>query len=812
MDKDILYLSKAITTDKVVFRLLLKQTKKRKQAIAIVTNLDYTKQIKDSIKPLDYDLFINSKDSLKVYTVKVLTEYQQFIKESYIDDLIEDLEVKIEDSITAPETLELIGNENFNKCYNFSLELLTPKDKESKIKLSRALSILDQVELFIIENYKEELYNIIESINKNDDYKSLIIDYEVLDLKAPNLADILEDNPDTLINSFNKAIANLREDNNKTIILTRFKNINNKLKFREVKKSKRIGQLLELEATVKLTEDIRPEIDTALFICNECQRLHEVKQRDSNSLAYPSVCNECGGRSFTLDESESKFKDVQNLLIQEPLEESKGQPKTLRLKLNTDLVDKAIAGTTAKITGILRTTKPKSKKDNKQDFILDANNIKSLDKDLDDIVITPEEEATILEISKREDLIQYLANGIAPNVRGYSEIKKGLLCSIAGAGETNKKRSNIHILIIGDPGIAKTQLIRGLEDITVKSITTDGHGASSKGLTAVVTKDSNDNWTIEAGALALANNGYVFIDEIDKLAKEKQSELNTPLESSVIYVDRGGIRATLQANTTVLAFGNPKFRRFSNLRATTVEQLNINDDLKSRFDLIYAIQDIPDIKKDSIVGNAITNSYVKEMDKEDNYTLDTDILKKYIIYAKRNYKPYLAKDCIEYLNNHYVESRNKDYDPEDEILSYEARDLDSLIRIAGALSKLKFNEEITIDEVKEAIAIQNYYLKSIGIDPITNKVDIARAKGIPETAEKRARATLRRIIKDTINESVNNGLGIDYIEKAELKELFINETGYSYETFKKRFRELTNSNDIKVIGKRIYLIDDTNDS
>lgn len=803
MDKDKLYLSKALTTKYVAIRLLLKHTNKNKQAIAIVTNLDYTKQIKNGIKPIDYNLFVTAKETIKEYVRDLLIKYNQTVNTESIEELIEDLEDKIESNKIAKDTLESIANENLNKCYNFSLDLLIAKDKSGARTNKKRLSIIDLAELFLIENYKEELYKVVSSINKNDDFKSLVLDYKLLNIKYPDLADILEDNPDNLIESFNKAIVNIRIDEEDAVILTRFKNIDNKLKLREAKKSKRIGQLIELEATVKVTEDIRPEIEKAVFSCNGCYRLHEVTQQGENLLA-PSLCSECGGRSFTLLESESKYKDTQSLIIQEPLEETKGQPKTLKLKLATDLVDTIRAGNTAKITGILRATKPVNKKDNKQDFIIEANNVKSLDKDLDDIIITPDEERSILEISKREDLIQFLANSIAPNVRGYSEIKRGLLCAIAGAGETYKKRNMIHVLIIGDPGIAKTQLIRGLEAITVKSITTDGAGASGKGLTAVTSQDSNGNWTIEAGALPLANNGYVFIDEIDKLAKDKQSELDSALESGIIYINRAGISSTLQANTTVLAFGNPKYRRFSKYK-TIAEQLDINEDIKSRMDLIYAIEDKPDITKDTKIANAIINSYIKPEDKKDSTIIDSELLKKYIVYAKKNYNPTLSSECSEILTKHYVSSRNKDYSDEDEILGYEPRDLDSLTRIGGALAKLKFKNEIGIAEIEEAIEIQNHYLNSLGIDPITNKVDIAKAKGIPVTADKRARDILLELISKTIKASLENGLGIDYIDKSELKERFINETGYSYETFKKRYRELLINEDIKVKGRQIYL-------
>lgn len=795
-----LYLSKSLTTKAIVIKLLLKQSDKR-EAIAIVTDSDYINFI--TTKKISYGLFATAKNKniFKKYITDILEEYQQPVNNNDIDSLINDLETKIEQDIQAEETLKNIANENFKDKYNYYLNLLEPEEKTpTENIIDNDTNILTLCELFITENYKTELYNLINNSNINDDFKTLVIDYELLNLKYPYIIDVLEDNPEEVITSFNKAITNIRLDNEEVIIKTRLKNIDNKLKLREVKKSKRIGQLVEVEATVKQTEDVRPSLDMAVFSCNNCLKLYEIQQ--NGELVAPSVC-ECGGHDFKLIDSESTYIDTQNLIIQEPLEETKGQPKTLKLKLNEDLVDTIIAGNTAKVTGILKTTKLDK---NKQDFILEANNIQSLDTDLEDIIITPEEEEEIKRISKRNDVIQYLANSIAPNVKGYSEIKKGLLCSIAGAGETYKKRNMIHVLIIGDPGIAKTQIIRGLEDITIKSITTDGAGASGKGLTAVTSQDSNGNWTIEAGALPLANNGYVFIDEIDKLARDKQSELDSALESGTIYVNRAGISTVLKANTTVLAFGNPKNRRFNNYAKTPAEQLNINEELKSRFDLIYAIADKPNEDKDTKIANAIINSYVKEDEKDKENIVNTELLTKYIIYAKRNYKPTLNKKHMKVLTKHYVTSRNKDYDEADGILSYEARDLDSIIRISGALAKVKLKNEIGISEIEEAINIQNYYLRSLGIDPITKKIDISKAKGISDTADKRARDTLLLIINEAINDSLNLSLGINYIDKSELKERFINETGYGYETFKKRFRELVNNKDIIVKkNKEVYL-------
>ncbi|AXV40715.1 minichromosome maintenance protein MCM [Methanobacterium sp. BAmetb5] len=598
-------------------------------------------------------------------------------------------------------------------------------------------------EEFFSTKYKDTVY---ESLEKYPEDRSVVVDYVELEMFDPDLADLIIEKPEEVIKAASKAVQNIDPLRKNAELNIRFENVRNNIPLRYLR-SKFIGKFVAVDGIVRKTDEIRPRIRKAIFECRSCMRLHEVQQK-SNIITEPALCQECGGRSFRILQEESEFLDTQTTKVQEPLENLSGgeQPRQINVVLEDDLVDTVTPGDVVRITGTMKTVRDEKTK-RFHNYIY-GNYISALEQEFEELDISPEDEEKIKELAEDPDVYNKIINSTAPSIKGYREVKEAIALQLFGgsAKELDDKtriRGDIHILIVGDPGIGKSQMLKYVSKLAPRGIYTSGKGTSGVGLTAAAVRDEFGGWSLEAGALVLGDKGNVCVDELDKMRPEDRSAIHEALEQQTISIAKAGIMATLNSRCSVLAAANPKFGRFDRYKSIA-EQINLPSTILSRFDLIFVVEDKPDVEKDSALASHILNTH---RDTAVPYEIDPELLRKYIAYARREVKPHLTNEAMDVLREFYVGMRGGAAD-EDSPVPITARQLEALVRLAEASTKIRLGHEVTAKDAKRAVTLQENCLKQVGYDPETGKVDIDKVEGRTPKSDRDKIRVVQEIIKE----------------------------------------------------------------
>ncbi|MBP3226638.1 MAG: minichromosome maintenance protein MCM [Methanobrevibacter sp.] len=574
-------------------------------------------------------------------------------------------------------------------------------------------------EEFFATSYKDDVLEILE---KYPDERSLTVNYQSLEIFDPDLADLLIDKPEEVIEAAQIAIKNIDPLVKDADINIRFENLTNIIQLKDLL-SKYIGTFVAADGIVRKTDEIRPRIETGVFECRGCMRLHEVEQTSGNHIIEPSLCSECGGRSFRLLQEESKYIDTQTARMQEPLENLSGgtEPKQMLMILEDDLVDELNPGDKVRITGTLKTFR--EERSGKFKNYIYVNHIEPLEQEFEELRLSEEDEEKIIELSQDPHIHDKIIRSTAPSIRGYPNVKEAIALQLFGGAskqleDETKLRGDIHILIVGDPGIGKSQILKYVSRLAPRSIYTSGKGTSGAGLTAAAVRDELGGWSLEAGALVLGDQGNVCVDELDKMRSEDRSALHEALEQQTVSIAKAGIMATLNSRCSVLAAANPKFGRFDRYKVLA-EQIDLPAPIISRFDLIFVIEDKP-----SKEGDAKLADHILKIHQENTveYEIEPELLRKYIAYARKNVNPHLTDDAIQVLKEFYVSTRNSN--PEEQgPVPITARQLEAIIRLSEASAKIKLKETVDKEDAERAVRLQMACLKEIGVDPETGEID-----------------------------------------------------------------------------------------
>jgi len=617
------------------------------------------------------------------------------------------------------------------------MDTITEKSKTSVAKF----------EDFFSTEYKGAIF---EALEKYPDERSVVVDYLQLEMFDPDLADLLIEKPEEVIKAAQKAIKNIDTTRKNADLNVRFENLSNVIPLRDLR-SKYIGKFVAVDGIIRKANEIRPRIINAMFECRSCMRLHEVPQK-SNLVSEPALCNDCGGRSFRLLQEESEFLDTQTTKIQEPLENLSGgeQPRQINLVLEDDLVDTITPGDIIRITGTLKTVRDEKTKLFKN--YIYCNYIEALEQEFEELQISEEDEAKIEELAKDPDVYNKIINSTAPSIKGYREVKEAIALQLFGgvAKELEDKtriRGDIHILIVGDPGIGKSQMLKYVSKLAPRGIYTSGKGTSGVGLTAAAVKDDLGGWSLEAGALVLGDRGNVCVDELDKMRSEDRSAIHEALEQQTISIAKAGIMATLNSRCAMLAAANPKFGRFDRYKSIA-EQINLPSPILSRFDLIFVVEDKPNADRDKKLAGHILNIH---KNAQIPFEIDPELLRKYIAYARKQVRPELTQGAIEVLQEFYVGMRGSAED-DDSPVPITARQLEALVRLSEANCKIRLGKEVTADDAKRAIKLQQECMKQVGLDPETGKVDIDKVEGRTPKSERDKARVLLDIVKELSDE------------------------------------------------------------
>ena len=572
-------------------------------------------------------------------------------------------------------------------------------------------------EEFFATSYKDDVFQILE---KYPDERSLNVNYQSLEMFDPELADLLIEKPEEVIDAAQIAIKNIDPLVKDVDINIRFEHLSNNIPLKDLL-SKYIGTFVSADGIVRKTDEIRPRIETGVFECRGCMRLHEVEQTSSNTILEPSLCSECGGRSFRLLQEESKYIDTQTARMQEPLENLSGgtEPKQMLMVLEDDLVDELNPGDKVRITGTLKTFR--EERSGKFKNYIYVNHIEPLEQEFEELKLSEEDEEKIIELSQDPHIYDKIIASTAPSIRGYRDVKEAIALQLFGGAakeleDETKLRGDIHILIVGDPGIGKSQILKYVSRLAPRSIYTSGKGTSGAGLTAAAVRDELGGWSLEAGALVLGDQGNVCVDELDKMRSEDRSALHEALEQQTVSIAKAGIMATLNSRCSVLAAANPKFGRFDRYKVLA-EQIDLPAPIISRFDLIFVIEDKPSREGDSKLAD-----HILKIHKENtvDYEIEPELLRKYIAYARKNVNPKLTENDI--LREFYVNTRNSN--PEDQgAVPITARQLEAIIRLSEASAKIKLKDYVEKEDAEKAVRLQMACLKEVGVDPETGEMD-----------------------------------------------------------------------------------------
>lgn len=670
------------------------------------------------------------------------------------------------------------------------------------VRLLKDESLVAQWKNFFEDECRSEIETIAVSYPEK---RSLFVDYWDVDKYDTTLAELLIRQP-------YKAIFNAEEALKQVDVAIEHKlslhfRVNNlpdsqKIIIRKIR-ANHLGKLTAIEGLVKKRTEVRPKLQVAAFQCQKCGAVVKIEQEE-DILKEPSECYEdqggCGRvSSFKLLSNLSSFIDSQKIEIQENPEGLRGgaQPERISVFLEDDLVGEIAPGDRVIANGILHSAQRRRGTFRLTSFdkALEAISIESQELAFEEVEVTEEDEKEIIKVSKDPRIYEKMTQSISPTIYGMDVEKEALVLQLFG-GLAKKMpdgtyiRGDIHALLVGDPGTAKSQMLTYMSKLAPRSIYASGKATSAAGLTAAAVRDEfgEGQWTLEAGALVLADMGVACIDEIDKMEETDRSSMHQAMEQQEISVAKAGINATLKSRCAILAAANPKLGRFDEFMPIH-EQINMPPALLSRFDLIFSILDKPNKARDTNLATHVLRTHkageVSEniaRSKKTKFTkreqeglvenimpiFPPDFLRKYIAYAKRSIFPVMNSDAVEVLKNYYVDFRSGSEDS----VPFTPRQLEAFVRLAEASARVRLSEEVTVNDAKRAIGIIDQYLRRVGMDRETGKFDIdIIATGISHSQHERMRS-LMDIIQKLCNESKDgNAARGDIVQEAEIEGL-----------------------------------------
>ncbi|MCS6784349.1 MAG: minichromosome maintenance protein MCM [Candidatus Caldarchaeum sp.] len=500
---------------------------------------------------------------------------------------------------------------------------------------------------------------------------------------------------------------------------------------REVR-SEHLRKLVMIDGMVSKASAVKPILRTGVFRCRYCGGTQEVEQV-SQKLLLPEACIDrtCRGSkrpSFELVPEESSYTDYQVIGVQEKPEDlPPGQlPRVIEMRLRDDLVDVVRPGDRVIGVGIVESQQERAGEGPLKTFriYLEAVSIEPASKEPQAVHISPEDEKLFKKMAEDPFIINKLVDSVAPSIYGLDHIKKAILLLLMGGRskifpDGLRVRGDLNILLVGDPGTAKSQLLQYVASIAPRGIYTSGRGSTAAGLTAAVLREKEGGMVLEAGAMVLADMGVCCIDEIDKMRPEDRVAIHEAMAQQTVSVAKGGIVATLNARTAVLAAANPAFGRYDPYK-NFAENINLPITILSRFDLIFVLRDEPNPDVDRKISQHISSLH-QLGEPEKPPPIPPETLRKYIAYSKR-YEPTISTKALKMLEEFYLKMRSL-YETTSTV-SITARQFESLIRLTEAHARARLKNSADEDDAASVILLMKKSLQEVGVDIETGKPDI----------------------------------------------------------------------------------------
>jgi len=634
---------------------------------------------------------------------------------------------------------------------------------------------------FTAEDGQIQYRTTIEKMPLQDE-RSLEINFDDLWNFDPELAKRTLESPVQHINAAAEAIKNIMiieaEDYARHAFHARFKNLpkNHQIHLRKIR-AEHIGRLISVNGILTRAGEVKPQLTLGIFECRACRERIPVVQGDYYTIPYQCPNNQCNRKGpFTFIAQESKFIDWQKIRIQEKPEElPAGQmPRSLDALLQEDLVDTVRPGNRITAVGILYSARDQGQKGSLKTFhiYLEINSIDTSEIDTERLEITPQEAQKIEELANDEWIHRKILHSIAPTIYGYDAVKEAIAHQLFGGVSKDQKdgtkfRGESHILLVGDPGTGKSMILQYVAKIAPRGLYTSGKGTSAVGLTAAVLRDKDTgDFTLEAGALVLADLGTASIDEFDKMEPSDRVAIHEAMEQSTISIAKAGIVATLNARASILAAANPTFGRYDEYKnvAENIKKLPVT--ILSRFDLIYIMKDRPEPEKDAEMADRIIENITQEVEPP----IDSVLLRKYIHYARSTCFPVMTPVASDRLKQFYIEKRRLG-GQQDSPVPITARQLGALIRLAQAHARMALRKEVTMEDAEAAIRLLEYSLSQVGTDQETGMPDIDTLLTGRSTTQRTRLERLHELVREMARQSGGAASIESIIEEGERQGL-----------------------------------------
>lgn len=510
------------------------------------------------------------------------------------------------------------------------------------------------------------------------------------------------------------------------------------------------------------------------LMCRDC---HAVRSQEVTSgfggFALPRQCDapkvdssiKCSLDPYVILHERCEFVDAQTLKLQEapdmvPVGEL---PRHMLLSADRALVGRVVPGANVIATGVFSTYTMQRSSTQPNAVALRTPYLRLLSLEVDSgsaggrggaRLFTAEEEDEFGRMAKMPDLYSRFAASIAPSIYGSSDIKKAITCLLFGGSKKvlpdgMRLRGDINVLLLGDPGTAKSQLLKFAEKVSPISVYTSGKGSSAAGLTASVQRDANSGeFFLEAGAMVLADGGIVCIDEFDKMRDEDRVAIHEAMEQQTISIAKAGITTVLNCRTSVLAAANPVWGRYDDMKSPG-ENIDFQTTILSRFDMIFIVKDDHEESRDRTIARHVIgihmNGVADQADAEGE--IDLERMRRYIAYCKARCAPRLTPEAAEKLSSHFVAIRKHVAQVEREqdersTIAITVRQLEAIIRISEAVAKVTLSPHATEEHVEEAIRLFRF--------STMNAVESGNIEGmtrgeLQEEVQKLEREILRRL-------------------------------------------------------------------
>jgi replicative DNA helicase Mcm len=631
-------------------------------------------------------------------------------------------------------------------------------------------------------NYKyfEKINNMMAS-----NAQSLVVNYIDLDSFNPLLAKDITYRPDEYLAAFGEAVLSIlheiHPDYEQEIhdkVRVRIGNYTVSKGLREIN-ADLIDKLVSVSGMVVRSSEVKPLAKKVAYRCSSCNQISEA-QLKGLVLKKPTKCPHCSEKDLEMDAEESLFIDFQMVRLQElPEDLPAGQlPHYVEVTVMGDLVDQCRPGDRIMLTGIIRIEQEQLAPLAKSSLFrlrMEGNNIEYLGgragskdtRSIERITISAEDERQIRTISAKPDAYEKLIASFAPHIYGHEPLKEAILLLIVGSvtkklEDGSTRRGDINVLMVGDPGTAKSEMLKFTAKIAPRGLYTSGRGSTAAGLTAAVIRDKSGIMMLEAGAVVLGDQGIVCIDEFDKIKPEDRSALHEVMEQQTCSVAKGGIVATLNARTSILAAANPIYGKYDPYKNIT-ENVNLPVPLLTRFDLIFIVKDMPEKEKDDRVASHILEIH-RDAERASRPAIDIDLFSKYLSYAKQR-EPILTSEAIDIVRSYYLDMRKAESEG---MITVTPRQLEGLVRLATARARLLLKEKVEGEDALRAIYLVDQMMKTAGVDVNTGKTDMGVLYGKPQSVVSKEKTFMEifRGLSGAENSDIEDRVLVDELVKS----------------------------------------------